>query len=185
MSRIQQITRTDLIEQERHHFDAIAGTRGEVRGPFPVLLNSPDVAERIANVGTYVRFETTLEPSQREIAILTVARVWDCQYEWTAHQPIAEAAGTRPEAIVAIRDRTAPDGLTAEEAVVFNYVHELLSNRRVSESTYESAANMLGTKSLTDLTVTAGYYSMLACALDAFEVWPEEDMEPLLPNASY
>ena len=156
MSRLPQVTRESLSPDDQKHFDYVAGSRGEVRGPFLILLNSPDVAERIAHVGSYIRFENTLDPALRELAILTVARTWNCQYEWTAHQPIAESEGARPEAISAIRERTAPEGLTDDEAIVFNYVSSLLSKGRIPDPIFQQAAERLGTRSVTDLTATAG-----------------------------
>ncbi len=48
----------------------------------------------------------------RELAILTVAREFDCQYAWTSHDSLARQAGVRDEAIAALRDRKAPQGLT-------------------------------------------------------------------------
>lgn len=185
MTRLPQVTRESLSPEDQQHFDYVAGSRGEVRGPFLVLLNSPDVAERIAHVGTYIRFENTLDPAVRELAILTVARNWDCHYEWTAHQPIAESDGVRAEAIAAIRDRTAPEALTDEEAAVFNYVNALLQQGRIPDDVFQKAADALGVRSVTDLTATAGYYSMLACALNAAQVEPEPGRPRLLPDAEY
>ena len=185
MTRLPKVTRESLAENHQKHFDYVAGSRGDVSGPFSVLLNSPDVAERIAHVGTYIRFETTLSPELREIAILTVARTWNCQYEWTAHQPIAESAGVRIEVIESIRNNLAPKNLTSEEAIVFNYVDNLLRNGRISDDIFNQAKDQLGVQSLTDLTATAGYYSMLACALNAAQVMPEPGKTALLPEAEY
>jgi 4-carboxymuconolactone decarboxylase len=187
MARIPAIKREDLPEDQRHHYDYVAGSRPTVSGPFPILLNSPDVAERIAHVGTYLRFnDATLEPTLREVAILTVARFWDCQYEWTAHQRIAEATGTRPEAIAAIRENTAPARLTEQEALIHNYAKHLLTGHRVPKAVYEPVAAWLGRQGIVDLTATVGYYSLLACNLNAFEVMPAPDEGPgLLPGAVY
>ena len=183
MARLPQITKEEMPADQQHHYDAIAGSRGAVRGPFAMLLHSPEIAARIAHTGAYIRFENTLEPAMREFAIITVARHWDCHYEWTAHQVIAEEEGVRSEAIAAVRDRTAPAGLTDQESVVFNYVSELLATHRVSDAVFAKAMDTLGRQTTVDLTATAGYYSMIACALDAFEVRPEEDgRESLLPE---
>ena len=84
----------------------------------------------------------------------------------------------REEAITAVRERRAPEGLNAEEAVVVTYVLELLRDHRVSEPTFTAALDKFGLQALTDLTATVGYYGMLACALNAFEV---ESETPLLP----
>jgi 4-carboxymuconolactone decarboxylase len=178
-ARLPERTKDDLPVDQQHIFDEIAGSRGAVRGPFAMLLHSPDVAGRIAHTGAYIRFETTIPAQLRELAILTTARFWDCQYEWTAHQKIAEGEGLRDEAIAAIRDRQAPTGLTDEETVVFNYVSELLNNHRVSDASYKAAHNMFGNQSIVDLTATAGYYSMIASTLNAFNVQPDVGTLPV------
>lgn len=186
MARLPQIVERDgLPPEERRHFDYIAGTRGHVVGPFTVLLNSPDLAERVAHVGSYIRFENTLPPALRELAILTVAREWNCQFEWTSHQPIAESEGLSAEAVAAVRDGRAPDGLSADEALVFGYVSALLRKGRVPDDAFAEAKERFGVRTLTDLTATAGYYSMLACALNAAEVLPDPGTPHLLPDADY
>ena len=179
-ARLTNVTREDLPADKQHVFDEIAGSRGAVRGPFAMLLHSPDVAQRIAHTGAYVRFETTLPDNLREVAILTTARFWDCKYEWTAHQKIAEGeAGVRPEAISAIANHTAPAGLRGDEVIVFNYVSELLSTHRISDASFKAAHDRFGDKATVDLTATAGYYSMIASVLNACNVEPEVNTLPL------
>ena len=174
MVRITEITSMDQLSPDHQSaFDEIVASRGTISGPFRVLLNSPEVARRIAHTGAYIRFESTLPVEVNELATITAAREVDCQYEWAAHEPQARRAGIREEVIVAIRDRKAPQGLTPEESLVVNYVQELIRNHRVSEATFQSALQRFGNQGLTDLTATIGYYAMLACALNAFEVAPE------------
>lgn len=186
MDRLPRIAeRESLPPEARAHFDYIAGSRGRVVGPFTALLNSPDLAERVAHVGTYIRFENTLPPALRELAILTVAREWNCQFEWTSHEPIAASEGLSAEAIVAVRDRRAPDGLSADEALVFRYVSALLREGRVPDDVFAQAKERFGIRTVTDLTATAGYYSMLACVLNAAEVLPDPGTPHLLPDAAY
>jgi 4-carboxymuconolactone decarboxylase len=84
----------------------------------------------------------------------------------------------RDEAITALRDRKAPQGLTAEEADVVRYGQELVRNRRVSDATFEAVLKRFGNQGIAELTATMGYYIMLGFALNAFEVQPEK---PLLP----
>ena len=75
MARIPQITqRGEVSEDMARHFDSIASSRGRVSGPFSVLLNSPEVAGRAAHLGAYIRFESTLAPAVRELAIITTSR---------------------------------------------------------------------------------------------------------------
>ena len=181
MARVPLITQKDELPSEYHAaFDLITQSRGQVAGPFSVLLHSPEVAKRIAHLGTYVRFESALSGEQRELAILATARAMDCRYEWAAHVPLAEKAGVRLEAITAIRGRQAPAGLTPAEAEIVAYATELLGGHRVGGGLFEGLRNRLGARGMVELTATVGYYAMIACTLNAFDVQPDPGAD-LLP----
>ncbi len=171
MVRIPTLERKENLAPEHHAiYDAIAQSRGEVRGPFAVLLHSPEIAERTAYLGAYIRFESQLDPGDLELATLTVARELDCKHEWAAHLAHARKIGVPEETITAIHNRKAPSGLSVEEAQIVSYVHELLRSHRVSTATFQSMLDRFGVKGLVELTATVGYYAMLACTLNAFEM---------------
>ncbi len=181
MARITQITERNQVDDDKQHiFDSIATSRGRVSGPFSVLLNSPEVAGRAAHLGAYIRFESTLTPDQRELAIITTAREFDCAYEWAAHATLARDAGVRESAIEIIANGGELSDLTEDEALIVGYGREILRDHRVSEDTFAAAKSQFGEQGVTELTATYGYYGMLACALNAFEVSPSSDM-PQLP----
>ena len=175
--RIQQ--RSDVPAEAAHHFDSIASSRGRVSGPFSVLLNSPEVAGRAAHLGAYIRFESTLDPDIKELAIITTSREFDCHYEWSAHVVLAREAGVRGEAIDAVANRGPLEGLEADESLVIRYGREMFQNKRVSDDTFAAAKERFGNQGVTELTATMGYYGMLACALNTFEVEPAPDTERL------
>jgi 4-carboxymuconolactone decarboxylase len=175
MTRIFEISsREDLPQDKRHIFDAIAETRGRVAGggPFGLLLNSPEVAGRTAHLGTYIRFESVLSRVASELAILTTARECDCEFEWAAHVRLAQQAGAREEAIDVIGHRHPLDRLTQEEAMIVAYGRELLGDHKVSNATFEAVRARYGDQGVTDLTATMGYYAMIACTLNSFELEP-------------
>ena len=133
----------------------------------------------MAHLGTYLRFDSILPGDVKELAILTVAREMDCLFEWAAHVPLARKAGVREEAIAAVRDRKAPEGLTEIERLVVGYVSQLLGTRRVDEPTFHAAEARFGIQGTVDLTTLAGYYAMIACNLNAFGITPEAAAERL------
>ncbi|MDP6514550.1 MAG: carboxymuconolactone decarboxylase family protein [SAR202 cluster bacterium] len=181
MPRVPRITeRSQVAEEHGEIFDSITSSRGQVSGPFSVLLNSPEAAGRAAHLGAYLRFDSTLPDDQRELAIITAAREFDCDYEWSAHSGLAQRAGVRDEAIEVVANRGSVDSLTSEEATIVSYGRELFQDHRVSDATFEAAKGMFGDQGVTELTATMGYYGMLACALNAFQVDPGPDA-PRLP----
>lgn len=177
MARIHQISTKDEIPADKGHiYDSIVGSRGRVSGPFSVLLHSPEVAGRAAHLGAYLRFESTLSPEDKELAIISAAREFDCEYEWGAHEKLAREAGVRDEAIEVVANKGDLGSLSADESLIVQYARDLLREHRVSAKTFDAALARFGEQGVTELTATVGYYGMLACALNAFEVQPTADM---------
>src|SRR6266496_2983250 len=74
-------------------YERIAAKRGKIRGPFAPLMHHPALAERVSNVGEYLRFGSTLPGDMRELAILITARHVAQPYEWVMHAPVALKEG--------------------------------------------------------------------------------------------
>ncbi|MDZ7728599.1 MAG: carboxymuconolactone decarboxylase family protein [Dehalococcoidia bacterium] len=179
MARIPLLdTKDDLPPDAADAYDAIAASRGRIVGPYRALLHSPELAQRIAHTGSYVRFESSLPGDVRELAIISVARTLDCRFEWAAHSAIARNEGVREEAIDAIRAGKA-DGLDEVEREVWTYTNQLLDRHRASDEAFAAVEKRYGTKGVVDLTGTIGYYSMIASTLNAFEIEPPEDWDQL------
>jgi 4-carboxymuconolactone decarboxylase len=178
-ARLPLVERATATPAQLAVWDRISQSRGRVAGPFAALLHSPELARRVAETGHYVRFEGPLAQADREMAIITVARALDCQYEWAAHAVLARRAGVREEAIAAVRERRAPAGLTPEEAQVNGYAAALLGRHRVSDEAFAALQQRFGLEGVVDLTATIGYYAMIACALNAFAVEPTPGESPL------
>ena len=178
-ARVPLVERDRATPAQQAAWDTIGQSRGRVAGPFAALLHSPELARRIAATGHYVRFDGPLPQTVREIAIITVARALDAQYEWAAHAVLARQAGVREEVITAIRERQAPAGLTTEEAQVWRYADALLREHRVNDADFATLQARFGLEGLVDLTAVVGYYAMIACALNAFGVEPTPGELPL------
>lgn len=171
MARIATIEKKEDLPAEHHaSYEAIAATRGVVRGPFAVLFHSPEVAARTAHLGEYLRFHSVLDPKIVEVATLAAAREMECKHEWAAHIEHAQKAGVALETIRAIHQRQGPENFSFEDAQVISYVQELLRSHRVSEATFQALYARLGEQGLVELTAALGYYAMLACTLNAFDV---------------
>jgi 4-carboxymuconolactone decarboxylase len=178
MARVSELTeRESIAEAGRAAFDAIAASRKGVRGPFAVLMHSPELAKRTAEVGAYIRFESTLSDTDRELATLVAAQEFECAYEWAAHSRIAREQGLRVEAIEAIASGAELDAFTAEEATIVRFVREIARTHRVTDEAFEAVRARLGDQGAVELAAAAGYYAMLSFALNALEVVPPENPE--------
>ena len=173
MTRIPQLTSRDQVPAEAWPiFDAIVASRGNVRGPFSVLMHSPEVAGRTAHLGTFVRFESSLPPLIRELTVMTAARESECAYEWGAHVAAAGEAGISDATVQAIKHRLPVDNLPVQDQALVRFARELVRDHKVSDATFVAVHGILGDGGIAELTAAIGYYCLLACVLNAFEVPP-------------
>ena len=185
MARVSYISREDLPASKRDLYDQIASQRGHVARPFAALLNSPEVASRVAAIGEHLRYEASIvSPQVREIVTLTTASQLGCQYVWTHHEALARETGVREEVIEVIRDGAPPRRLLPKEGVFIQFTRELLNERHVRDTTFSAVEHLLGPQGTTDLVVTIGYYALLCYTIAALGVELEEDMAPLLPESA-
>lgn len=178
--RVEPITRRDqLAETHRPVFDAVTEGRGGVRGPFGMLLHSPALCRRHLDVGTYLRFESSLQPESRELAIIATAREKDCLYVWAAHAPAARKAGVGDAAVRAVRDHAELAGLPPAERDIADYVRQLSRNNAVAQDVFDRLLSRHDVPWLVELTCLVGHYGIVTAILNAFEVAPAPDAEPL------
>jgi 4-carboxymuconolactone decarboxylase len=162
MSRLLPPELDRLSPEQRRVYESIAaGPRQGVRGPFALLLHVPELANRVQQVGEYLRFQGCIPTRLVEIAILTAARHHGCEYAWQAHEPKARKAGVSQDTVDAIRVCRRPEGMTPEEAAVFGFTAELLQSGKVSDATYDAASGAFGTRGLVELGTLVGYYTMI------------------------
>jgi 4-carboxymuconolactone decarboxylase len=165
MPRLQQITdKESLPEPHQGVVDYLVQTRGRVSPGFSVLLNSPDLAGRIAHTGSYVRFESTLPDRMREIAALTASSEMGNLYERSIHTGDCQNLDVPQSTIDAIvHGQPLESDVPAEDSLPVRAARELLRVHELSNATFEEARNQLGDQGVVDLIGNIGYYTMLAC----------------------
>lgn len=177
MQRLQKVDRESLPPDERRFFDAVQAIRRRpISGPFIVLMNaSPDLAARFAQLGHYFHARGQADESivpirDRSFISLVGSRVLEAPYEWAAWMNWALEAGVTQATVDAIREGR-PLDLDSTEKRVNDFCGQLVSNdHRVSDATFDAALEHYGLRGLVELTVTLGYFAMIALPLNAFEM---------------
>lgn len=171
MARIATIEKKeDLAPKHQPIYDAILKSRGAVGGPWLALLHSPELAQRTAHLGSYVRFESTLDHKLLEFTALVAARELECKHEWAAHVAHCQKAGIPMTTIRAVYEKKGTESFSSEDAQIVSFVREMLHSHRVTEPTYQAIYGRLGEQAMVELAATIGYYAMLACTLNTFDV---------------
>jgi 4-carboxymuconolactone decarboxylase len=182
MSRFEILERDQMSARQREVADAIAsGPRGALKGPFLALIHNPDLASHLQSLGEHLRYRTGLPQSLVEIAILTSARRWSCDYEWAAHSRIAREAGLREEIIKALAVRTRPPRLEPDEALLLDFADETVWKGEPSNASYDAVVARFGRPTALDLLAVCGYYTLLAFVLNTARLPLPTGAVPLPP----
>jgi 4-carboxymuconolactone decarboxylase len=180
MARVKLIQNKEDIAPEHYAlFDELASLRGRISGPSTVVLHAPGLARPWNEISEYLHRQSVVEAKDAELAVSATAREYDCPYIWAAHVPAARRAGVSEQTIASVRDGLALDGLPHEEMLVVQYVRQLLQSNRVEQSTFEPLLREHDPRWLVELMVWIGRYGALAGILNAFDVSPAPDAEPL------
>ena len=181
MARLKLITSKDQVGAEDHAIaDTIAASRGGIHGPFTMIMHCPKLAERVAHLGAYVRFEGKLDKRVRVLAAMTVARELDAVYVWGAQTGGARKLGVPEATITAIREKHSR-GLPAEDAEIVEFTRALINRHRVPDAAVAALRKRFGDEQFIELTGTIGYYGMLAMTVNACELEAGAGAEVLKP----
>ena len=179
MPRVPLITRKDQVPEAHHGIvDGIVGSRGALGGPFVAFMHSPEMAARVAHLGTLVRFEGSLDFRVRVLAAMVVAREYEAMYVWGAQAGSARRQNVPESTITAIKENRS-DGIPPEDLMIIDFTRQLLRKPRADDATATAMLTRFGNDEYIQLTAAIGYYSLLAMTVNACELDPGPGMEVL------
>jgi 4-carboxymuconolactone decarboxylase len=171
--RMPPIPLDQMTPEQKKVADAImTGPRKSLGGPFNAWLRSPELADRLQQVGEYIRFKTSLDHRLNEFAILITAEYWGSQYEWYAHYPLALKAGLDAKIAADLADGKRPSGMKEDEALVYDFSTQLRNKHNVDDRLYKAAVDKLGEQGVMDLIAVNGYYDVVSMTLNVAQVRP-------------
>src|SRR5262245_15854638 len=163
MNRLSPVDRSNLTPEQKELYDSIAsGPRakkrkslvdehGNLTGPFNAVLHNPALGKHWSAIGETLRFRTPLDRRLFELAILIIAVHWRSGHEWAAHAALARAEGLSEDIIVALKQGNHPAFARDDERIIYGLVHQLVTERRVSDAAYAEAIVLLGEEKMVEL----------------------------------
>ena len=175
----------DMDDYEKNIYDKVVGpgsrTIAGLRGPAGINLHSPELAKRQKALNVYLRLESGLSGTIRELAILVTAREMNSQFEWAAHEPVALEEGLSQETIDVVKYRKDAAELPETEAVIIQFGREMFRKKKVTSETFAHALKIFGRKQLVDMVALMGDYASTALKLRAFDNQVSPDNRMFLP----
>jgi len=171
MARIDPIAGKGDVPAEYHHVvDQVLEVFGNVRGPFSILLHSPQLAERLLQLVRFNRDLSVVEGRLRSLAILATVREREAAYVWAAQVRAARQNGLREAAIDLLRAKGDVSGLEPEERDIVVYARQLARSNRVDQTVFDTLKQRYGVQWLVELTAAANFFGFLSGMVNAFEV---------------
>ena len=136
------------------------------------LVRHPKLTRAFLRFNNHLLFSSTLPPRLRELAVLRVAHLSSCEYEWRHHLAMGREAGLTDDIIEGIQRGEASDEL---DRAVLRAVDELQDKSNVSDATWAALAENLDERQRMDLVFTIGCYGALAMAINTFGVEPDQE----------
>ncbi len=158
---------------------AIAQIAGRVTGGRPPNLFLT-LGRHPALFRGWLRFAGRLMPRgklprrETELVILRVAHVRDCEYEHRHHVQLGRRAGLSNAEIARVGDAPSAEGWAPREQAILQAADELLANGDIADETWTRLDGMLDTRELIELVLLVGHYEMLAKAINALRIQPDQ-----------
>jgi AhpD family alkylhydroperoxidase len=162
--------------EPRHPFPERDPSRPKGLNVLGTLAHHPALTTAFHTLTGHVLFASTIAPRERELLVLRVATVRQCDYEWAQHVLLAADAGLTAEEIARVRLGADAAGWSALDAALVAAVDELLRDARVGDATWAALAAELDDQQLLDVVFTVGTYDALAMALLSAGVELDDDL---------
>jgi 4-carboxymuconolactone decarboxylase len=134
------------------------------------LVRHPKLARGFLRFNFHLLYGSTLPARVRELAVLRVAHLSRCEYEWRHHVGMGRDAGLTDEDIAGVERGEAAGEL---DHAVLTAVDELHHDAAVSDRTWTTLSAHFDEHQLMDFVFTVGCYGSLAMAINTFGVEPD------------
>lgn len=159
-------------------YEALSNMSPERRNPelagnlLATMVRHPKLTRAFLRFNFHLLYGSTLPPRLRELAVLRVAHLTNCEYEWRHHVEMGRDEGLTDDVIDALQRGEASDEL---DRAVLHAVDDLQAHATISDATWAALSEHLEERQLMDLVFTIGCYGALAMAINTFGVEPDTE----------
>jgi alkylhydroperoxidase family enzyme len=126
------------------------------------LMRHPDLFQKIAELSMQLQGNGVLAPRDRQLAILRVAWLSQCAYEWGEHVRHSKRIGLTSDEIERVTQGAVAAGWNEHERAILRAVEELQADAMISDRTWEVLSKRLDDKQLIELPILVGQFTTVA-----------------------
>lgn len=174
MPRIPYAKIEESSQKIQDFFQKVTSNNEELLNVHKMVAHSEASVREFVRMGSRLIMKPRLEPRYRELAILRIAQLHDAAYEWAHHVPIAMQTGVTLEQIKSLANWKDSASFDDREKTVLRYTEEVIRENQPADKTFAAASEFLDHASLVELTLSIGFWLMVAKFLRTFQVNIEE-----------
>jgi 4-carboxymuconolactone decarboxylase len=176
--RLAPLRDDEAGEESKALLDKMRATDGQALNIFRTLARHPKLLKRWLVFGNHVLAKSTLDPREREIAILRVGYLCKSIYEWTQHVAIGKQTGLTDDEIRWIGEGPDAEGWNEFDAAIVRATDELHADAMIGDATWKTLSQRYSEQQMMDLIFTVGQYHTVSMALNSLGVQTEDGDAP-------
>ena len=135
-----------------------------------MMAHAENSVRHFMRFGNSLLTQAKLDACLREIVILRIAKLCNSKYEWYQHEIVARQVGVPEQQIDALRMDQDRSVFNDQELAILRYTEEITTNVKSSEEAFKRLSEFLSHREIVELTLTIGFYNMVAQFLENTEV---------------
>lgn len=177
--RIEPIRDVAELDGEAQEIIQRFDREGRIANIYRTLIHHPKLLKRWSVFGNHVLFKSALPPRERELLILRVGALCDCEYEFHAHTAIGRQVGLTDDEIKRVREGSQAPEWDEFDRGLLQAAEDLHTNSFVSDETWKILSQRYNEQQLIDTVFTVGQYHLVSMALNTLGVQLDEGGMPL------
>ncbi len=170
MARVEMIKEAEATPELKEIFNNLTKNKAKIINLYRVIAHNPRALLNFMRLGNSLLVGTDLQPKLRELAILRIAKLAGSEYEWAQHYPIAIELGINEKQIKTISHWNNTSNFSDLERAVLQYTDEVAQIVTVKDETYQTLQKHLNQRAIVELTLSIGYWGMVARVLVPLQV---------------
>ena len=174
MARVRLLQNEEAPPKSKDLFEKIERNGATVLNLYRAVAHSPSTISSFVKLGNVLLNRAELSPKLRELAILRIAFLLGSEYEMIQHLPIALEAGVSQKQVECIHRWEESNVFNEEDQAVLQYTDEVTLNTKSKNQTFKTLGKYLNERSIVELTLSIGYWGMVARVLVPLEIEVED-----------
>ena len=162
MARVTYVQKSEVGPEALPVYEELEKRIGKVLKPHMALAHSPKLLQDWWRMMTTLLTALDLDDKLRELALLRIFRLTDCDYCFAEHDNVALAVGVSKTQITHINDYETHDAFNELERLVLRYTDGITEHNRVDDAVFDALREHLSEREMVELTFCIGNWNGIA-----------------------